>query len=71
MSTTTNGTEEARVASTGRPDAPKTVGARLRGLATGLSSSISASSALGIGLGLIALHIALALLAPLLSLIHI
>ncbi|WP_423923829.1 ABC transporter permease [Frigoribacterium sp. 2-23] len=62
--------EEARVASPGQPAGPQTPGGwprRLRTAATGLTSGLSASSALSIGLGLIALHIVLALLAPVIS----
>ncbi|GAA0962041.1 ABC transporter permease [Frigoribacterium faeni] len=64
------GTEEARVAPTGRPGGPQTPGGlprRLHGMATGLTSSLRASSALRIGLGLIALHVLLAVLAPVIS----
>jgi peptide/nickel transport system permease protein len=51
----------------GGPERPGGLPRRLRSVATGLTSSISASSALGIGLGLIALHVLLAVLAPLIS----
>jgi peptide/nickel transport system permease protein len=74
--------EEARVATTADPATPGAqVGGpasagpqaaggwprRLRASATSLTSSLSASSALSIGLGLIALHVLLALLAPVLT----
>ncbi|WP_285063286.1 ABC transporter permease [Frigoribacterium sp. ME-P-080] len=74
--------EEARVATSADPATPGAqVGGpasagpqaaggwprRLRGSATSLTSSLSASSALSIGLGLIALHVLLALLAPVLT----
>ena len=74
--------EEARVATTADPATPGAqVGGpasagpqaaggwprRLRASATSLTSSLSASSALSIGLGLIAMHVLLALLAPVLT----
>lgn len=74
--------EEARVATTAKPATPGAqVGGpasagpqaaggwprRLRTSATSLTSSLSASSALSIGLALIALHVVLALLAPVLT----
>ncbi|WP_255364192.1 ABC transporter permease [Frigoribacterium sp. MCBA15_019] len=74
--------EEARVATTAKPATPNAQVAgpasagpqaaggwprRLRTSATSLTSSLSASSALSIGLALIALHVVLALLAPVLT----